>query len=601
MLHFIRRTVHIPIGRLNAMFRPSFAAAMLLPSLLSFHQTLAQSPPNIILVMMDDVGYGDLGCLGAPVIRTPHIDSLYRQSMHLTNFHTGTTCAPTRAALLTGQHYDKIGVWHTINGRSLLRKDIRTLPEILNRHGYATGIFGKWHLGDNYPMRPQDRGFQYTFVHGGGGVGQTPDYWGNDYFDDTYFRNGRPEKTTGYCTDVWTREALDFISEQTRARRPFFCYIPFNAAHMPHRAPEHNIAPYRNNPAAVDPVYDGMVDNIDENMGKLLARLDELHISDNTVLIFMSDNGTSNHAGVEVGKDGFVLKGFNAHMRGVKGSAWEGGHRMPFFIRYPAGGLTGGKDVDQLSSAMDVLPTLLALAGIREYMKEIDGENLVPYLHGQPADVTKVYIADTQRDRYLKKYKEFSVMRSFWRLVGDELFDLRTDPGQRHDIARLFPDTAALLKAYYEQWWAKVLNANSLHPFVRIPVLSEGTTSLNCMDLFPDKDDEYTAWNQEMIKKEQNVPSGAWKLRVVSDGIYSITIRQFPEEADSSSMPAFTRPGTAFLQITDQKPVTRRNILRKKTTFVVHLPAGDIDLRTGFTGADGRRIAAQYAYIKKIR
>jgi len=177
--------------------------------------------PNVILVMTDDQGYGDLGCHGNPVIQTPNLDRLYTQSIRLTDFHVGPTCSPTRAALMTGHYCNRTGVWHTIMGRSLLRKDEVTVADVFSASGYRTGIFGKWHLGDNYPFRPQDRGFGEVLIHGGGGVGQGPDYWGNDYFDDTYFHNGRPKKFEGYCTDIWFDGAMKFIG--ANKERPFFC------------------------------------------------------------------------------------------------------------------------------------------------------------------------------------------------------------------------------------------------------------------------------------------------------------------------------------------------------------------------------------------
>jgi arylsulfatase A-like enzyme len=182
--------------------------------------------PNVVLVMTDDQGYGDLACHGNSIIKTPNLDALHAQSTRLTNFHVGPTCSPTRASLMTGRYCNRTGVWHTVMGRSLLRKDEVTMADVFRAGGYKTGIFGKWHLGDNYPFRPQDRGFDEVLIHKGGGIGNTQDYWGNDYFDDTYFRNGRPERFEGYCTDVWFTEAIKFI--EANKDRPFFCYLPTN-------------------------------------------------------------------------------------------------------------------------------------------------------------------------------------------------------------------------------------------------------------------------------------------------------------------------------------------------------------------------------------
>ena len=187
--------------------------------------------PNVVFVLTDDQGYGDLSCHGNPVVKTPHIDALHACSVRLTDYHVGPTCAPTRAGLLTGHYANSTGVWRTSGGRSLLRANEISMADFFRRSGYATGIFGKWHLGDNTPYRPQDRGFETVVVHGGGGVGQTPDYWGNNYFDDSYWDGERYTRYDGYCTDVWFQQALNFIERNRQT--PFFCYIPTNAPHSP--------------------------------------------------------------------------------------------------------------------------------------------------------------------------------------------------------------------------------------------------------------------------------------------------------------------------------------------------------------------------------
>lgn len=226
--------------------------------------------PNVVLVITDDQGYGDLGCHGNPIIQTPNIDALHSQSVRLTNFHVGPTCAPTRAGLMTGRYCNCTGVWHTIGGRSLLRKDEITLGDVFRAGGYRTGMFGKWHLGDNYPFRPHDRGFDEALYHGGGGVSQTNDWWGNDYFDDIYLRNGEPEAFQGYCTDVWFSQAMDFV-ERNR-QQPFFCYLSTNAPHSPHNVPERYARLYEGLPCERDRFY-GMITNIDDNMARLRAHL----------------------------------------------------------------------------------------------------------------------------------------------------------------------------------------------------------------------------------------------------------------------------------------------------------------------------------------
>ena len=259
----------------------------------------AASQPNIILIMTDDQGYGDVGALGNTMIRTPNLDKLAGESVRLTNFHVDPTCAPTRAALMTGKYSSRTGVWDTFGGRSIVARDETMMPKLLADAGYATGMFGKWHLGDNYPFRPEDKGFQHVVQHGGGGVGQTPDYWGNNYFDDTYWVNGTLTKFKGYVTDVWFDEALQFIEKNSK--QPFFAYIATNAPHGPFFVDEKYSNPYADK-GVVSPMAEfyGMIENIDENMGRLDAKLTELGLHENTVVIFMTDNGTAAGVSSEV-------------------------------------------------------------------------------------------------------------------------------------------------------------------------------------------------------------------------------------------------------------------------------------------------------------
>ncbi|MBN2316206.1 MAG: arylsulfatase, partial [Sedimentisphaerales bacterium] len=401
--------------------------------------------PNVILVMTDDQGYGDLGCHGNPIIKAPHLNALYTQSVRLTNFHVGPTCSPTRAGLMTGHYCNRTGVWHTIMGRSLLRKDEVTMGDVFSASGYRTGIFGKWHLGDNYPFRPQDRGFDEVLIHGGGGVGQGPDYWGNDYFDDTYFHNDRPEKFTGYCTDVWFDGAIKFI--EANKNRPFFCYLSTNAAHSPYNVSKEYMKPYLDKGLLENQArFYGMITNIDENMGRLMRRLKELDMEENTILIFMTDNGTSGN-------------GFNAGMRGKKGSEYDGGHRVPCFVRWPAGNLKGGKDIERLTAHVDLLPTFIDLCGLKKpHGLEFDGDSIAQLLTGDDEDwPDRTLVTDSQRIEHPEKWRKSAVMTDRWRLInGKELYDMKVDPGQKKDIADAHPQVVEKLRKAYEDWWADV-------------------------------------------------------------------------------------------------------------------------------------------------
>src|SRR5688572_5296916 len=322
----------------------------------------AAGKPNVVFVLTDDQGYGDLACHGNPYIRTPHIDALHAESLRLTNFHVGPTCSPTRAGLITGHYANSTGVWHTIGGRSLLRQDERTIAHRFAGAGYATVLFRKWQLGDAYPYRPEDRGFQEVITHGGGGVGNTPDHWGNNYEDDTYRHNGRWQHYDGYCTEVWFREAGAWIERRASEQpdQPFLCFVTPNAPHSPHIVPERYWAPYRElaerDPAAAaffnypqsEQVlrFYGMVTCIDEHVGRLRDTLTRLGLAENTIFIFMTDNGSA--GGLVTDRERYVQHGFNAGMRGGKNTPYEGGHRVPFFLHWPGGGLSEPRDLPQL-------------------------------------------------------------------------------------------------------------------------------------------------------------------------------------------------------------------------------------------------------------
>src|SRR5688572_3602274 len=314
--------------------------------------------PNIILVMTDDQGYGDLACHGNPIIKTPHLDRFHGESVRLTDFHVSPTCAPTRSALLTGRHEFKNGVTHTIHERERMTLKARTLAEALKGAGYATGIFGKWHLGDEAKYQPERRGFEEVFIHGAGGIGQTyagscGDAPGNSYFDPAILHNGRFVKTKGYCTDVFFERALEWMDTKRGKKAPFFAYLTPNAPHAPLDVPEEYAKRYAGKTTAMAAKFYGMIENIDENFGRLLGRLDEWGIAENTLVIFMTDNGGT--VGVNI---------FNAGMRAGKNTPYQGGTRVPAFWRWPAG-FKGGVDCAALTAHVDVLPTLAEIAGLK--------------------------------------------------------------------------------------------------------------------------------------------------------------------------------------------------------------------------------------------
>ena len=416
--------------------------------------------PNIILVMPDDLGYGDYSCLGNPVMKTPAVDAFSRQSVRFTDFHVSPTCSPTRAALLTGRHEFKNGVTHTILERERLALKSITLAQMLKSAGYTTGIFGKWHLGDEAPYQPDQRGFDEVFIHGGGGIGQTypgscGDVPGNLYLNPTLLHNGRFEKTQGYCTDVFFRQALKWMDAQRKGGAPFFAYIPLNVAHEPLQCPEENYQHYAGQvPEKVARFY-GMIETVDRNFGLLLAKLQEWGIDQNTLVIFIgSDNGGYAPA----------LKIFDAGMRGGKGTPYQGGTRVPCFWRWPAR-FAESRAVSALTAHLDVFPTLAAIAGVSlagDLARQVEGRNLMPLLANPNAEWPDRFLV-THVGRWPlgavadAKYVKCSIRdRRFTLVNNQELYDLQRDPREANNLIAEQPEVVARLRAAYDQWWQEV-------------------------------------------------------------------------------------------------------------------------------------------------
>ncbi|MEN1677985.1 MAG: arylsulfatase [Planctomycetota bacterium] len=431
---------------------------------------LRGSRANIVLVITDDQGYGQLGRHGHPWLRTPNMDRLHDQSVRFDRFLVCPTCAPTRAALMTGRHPMRNGITHTILERERLALSAVTLAEVLSEAGYATGIFGKWHLGDEDPYQPNNRGFNEAFIHGAGGIGQhydgsCADAPGNRYFDPTIRHNGRFVRTKGFCTDVFFDAAMDWMRGQSKGRQPFFAYIATNAPHGPFLAPDANADRFRalgmtENHAG----FYGMVENIDENLGRLDAELTSLGIADNTILIFMSDNGTvpsgAGREGDEIGQNasGEPVVAFNAGMRGYKGSVEEGGVRVPFFWRGP--GQTIGADVNAVANAVDVMPTLAEVAGASLPAGQVEGRSLAPLIEGSQENWPERYLFNhvgrwplgAEPNDY--KSKGFAIRGPRFRLVGSErLHDVLEDPGQQRNVLGEHPDVVRSMLAAYDRWW----------------------------------------------------------------------------------------------------------------------------------------------------
>jgi arylsulfatase A-like enzyme len=541
--------------------------------------------PNVVVLLTDDQGYGDLACHGNTILKTPNLDKLHTQSIRLTNFHVDPTCSPTRSALMTGRYSSRVGVWHTVMGRSLLRRDEETMADVLAANGYRTGIFGKWHLGDNYPFRPQDRGFQEVLTHGGGGIGNTPDFWGNTYFDDTLRHNGKWEKYTGYCTDVFYTAALKFV-EQNKDR-PFFAYVPCNAPHAPWNVAPKYSEPYRKQGVPQQRAnFYGMIANIDENVGRFLARLKELDLEDNTIVLFMTDNGTSGGYNEQTGD------GFNAGMRGFKGSEYDGGHRTPCFVRWP-GKLKGGRDISHVTAHIDILPTLLELCELKKPEKvAFDGRSLRPLLEGKDAWSARTLFVHSQRIDHPEKWRKCAVMTDRWRLInGKELYDMSVDAGQKKDVAGDHAETVAELRKEYEKWYADIGKRFDEYCEIVVGSEKENPLKLCCHDWHG----EIAPSGQEMVKKAIKA-NGFWAIEVARAGKYEVTLRQQPAEAKFPIKATMARLKLGDREMSKPVPSGATSV-----TFDMELRTGKTRLQTWFSDKSGDLHGAYYVEVKYLK
>jgi arylsulfatase A-like enzyme len=553
----------------------------------------AKTPPNVILIMTDDQGYGDLACHGNPSVKTPTLDQLYKESVRFTDFHVDPCCAPTRSALLTGCYSSRAGVWHTIGGRSLIKEGMTTIADLFGANGYETGIFGKWHLGENYPFRPQDRGFKEVLVHGGGGVGSNPGYWGNDYYDDTYVHNGKFEKYSGYCNTVWFSEAVKYIRKNKD--KPFFCFVSTNVPHAPLRVDEAYADPYKDQFSDRLAHYYGMVSKVDEDIAVLLASLKDMGLEENTILIFMTDNGPCPwFGGIDMDfETGYPLEGYSAGMRGGKIWGYENAHRVPLFMRWPAGEIGGGKDISALSAHIDLMPTLVDLCDLTtpDHL-EYDGQSLVPLLKGEVRSwPERTLFVHNQRVEYPVKDKEYQVLTEKWRLVkrkSDELYDIKADPGQRENIAGQHPDIVKELYGRYEKWW-KDTSAD----FDKYAEICIGTKHENPVTLY--SHDAYSRNGKKI-----------WVVQVARDGKYEVGLNRWPEESGKRIIE--NGAGDRELPVNSASLTIGSIDLTKEVTadmtsakFVVDLKAGTTCIETSLSlGEKGKTLRTDCVYVEYV-
>ena len=491
------------------------------------------TPPNVILIITDDQGYGDLNFNGNPNIITPALDNFAAESVRFNNFYVSPVCAPTRSSLMTGRYSLRTGVRDTYNGGAIMASSEVTLAEMLKQANFTTGIFGKWHLGDNYPSRPSDQGFDESLIHLAGGMGQVGDftnYFKKDtsYFDPILWHNNEQKPYQGYCSDIFTENAIEFIEKNKN--NPFFCYLSFNAPHNPLQVPDEYYQIYKNiDPTeGIDPnlipnekineqtkentrkVY-AMVTNIDDNLKKLFSKVEELGIKENTIVIFMTDNGPQ-HARYVAG------------MKGRKTSVYNGGIRVPFYFRYP-NEFSGDKEVDQMTAHIDLLPTLSKLCGTRiPEDRKIDGRNFIPSIEGKIQPERSFFSYWTRK--YPELFNNIALQRGQFKLVGKtdydseienfQLYDTNKDPFEKNNLIAQKKSIGLSLKEEMHQTFLELVNSENLKNPPRIILGSdfENPVYLNRNDAGGQR----AVWNQEQAYS-------FWKVDINKEGLYDLKFK----------------------------------------------------------------------------
>lgn len=567
-----------------------------------------EKKPNVILILTDDQGIGDLSCYGNPWLKTPNLDKFYKESVRLTDFHVSPLCTPTRAAIMTGRYPINNGAWATFKGRDALSEDAITMADVFKQNGYKTGLFGKWHLGDNYPTRPTDCGFDEAIHHLAGGVGELSDYWGNSYFNDVYYVNNEPKQFQGYCTDVWFNETMKFIEKNKD--EPFFVYLPTNAPHDPLIVDEKYAAPYKHleDDKIIDANLYGMIANIDENFGKFYKFLEDKDLIDNTILVYMSDNGTR----FGYSRDGKL--GYNKGYEGIKGDKLEGGHIVPFFIRWPNGNVKGGKDITDLAAHVDLLPTLAAMCELNmPTNKKLDGIDFSPVLSNVNAKLPErsVFIHHRQDWRQPDAISGTCILKNQWRLInGNRLYDIVDDPKQKKNLVHEYPE---LVKHLLEENTEFIKETSKNSEFYELPVHAIGNPAQQEIKLTIQHaiGEDGGIWKPEQVAAGMKNKNNTHALKVEKSGAYLITCMRWSKECpgpilgvpekNPKNLYRYKKIHPDKVRISIANQIIEKEILptTNEVTFKVNLQKGKTLLVTDFI--EGKtKYGVYYTYVKQL-
>ena len=493
---------------------------------------LAAAPPNVILIVTDDQGWGDFGFNGNPVLQTPHLDALAEEGVLFERFYVSPVCSPTRASLLTGRHFLRTGVWSVTRGGEKIRSTEITLGDVFRDAGYRTGYFGKWHNGSQYPYTPTARGFDEFLGFTDGHLTR--------YFDARLLNGSEPVLTSGFVADVLTRATAEFATAQsatTSTNQPFFAVLAYNTPHSPFELPAEDFEHFRaRGQSDLDAAVYGLVRNIDRNLGFLLSQLEQNGLRENTLVAFLSDNGPAFPGG---------NRRYNGSLRGSKGHVTEGGIRVPLILSWPRG-LAGQRRIDTPSQHIDLLPTLAELAGIElPPLAQPDGASLAPLLTGTTGSAEDRNLAErllfTAHFRNTQRPEEqairawpAAVHQGRWSAVRENestwrLYDLDADPGQRRDIAGQFPGRIQSLARAHQQWYSEVISegflslpaeaGHSVAPLVTLPA-HEGIIKGKAFDYAHDY-----GWAHDWVESTGDEAGQVqWPLKVVAPGSFRLRL-----------------------------------------------------------------------------